>query len=83
MKENHIIQFPIQKNRGLYEKYKEMASKESKVCFVGRLASYKYFNMDQAFLNALEMFDEFFSRSSSFRTHLGGRWSKIGIIHLV
>jgi len=28
------------------------------VCFVGRLASYKYFNMDQAFLNALEMFDE-------------------------
>ena len=27
------------------------------VCFVGRLASYKYFNMDQAILNALEMFD--------------------------
>ena len=26
-------------------------------CFVGRLASYKYFNMDQAILNALEMFD--------------------------
>ena len=62
---------PNPENRGLYEKYKEMASKESKVCFVGRLASYKYFNMDQAFLNALEMFDEFFSRSSSFRTHLG------------
>ena len=27
--------------------------------------------MDQAFLNALEMFDEYFSRSSSFPTHLG------------
>jgi len=27
------------------------------VAFVGRLASYKYFNMDQAILNALEMFD--------------------------
>ena len=27
------------------------------MCFVGRLASYKYFNMDQAILNALEMFD--------------------------
>ena len=25
--------------------------------FVGRLASYKYFNMDQAILNALELFD--------------------------
>jgi UDP-galactopyranose mutase len=48
-----------------------MAARESKVCFVGRLASYKYFNMDQAFLNALEMFDEYFSRSSSFPTHLG------------
>ena len=27
------------------------------VCFVGRLASYKYFNMDQAILNALEIYD--------------------------
>jgi len=35
-----------------------MASKEPGVVFVGRLASYKYFNMDQAFLNALEMFDD-------------------------
>ena len=25
--------------------------------FVGRLASYKYFNMDQAILNALEIYD--------------------------
>lgn len=62
---------PNPENRSLYGKYKEMAARESKVCFVGRLASYKYFNMDQAFLNALEMFDEYFSRSSSFPTHLG------------
>ena len=27
------------------------------MCFVGRLASYKYFNMDQAILNALEIYD--------------------------
>jgi UDP-galactopyranose mutase len=25
---------------------------------LGRLASYKYFNMDQAILNALELFDQ-------------------------
>ena len=31
-----------------YEKYRELAEKEKGVCFVGRLASYKYFNMDQA-----------------------------------
>jgi len=48
---------PNPKNRELYEKYAAMAAKEEGVCFVGRLASYKYFNMDQAILNALEMFD--------------------------
>lgn len=48
---------PNDENRALYEKYRELAEKESHVCFVGRLASYKYFNMDQAILNALEMFD--------------------------
>ena len=34
-----------------------MSQKEKDVKFVGRLASYKYFNMDQAILNALEFFD--------------------------
>ena len=29
------------------------------MCFVGRLASYKYFNMDQAILNALEIYDNY------------------------
>ena len=48
---------PNPENRELYEKYAELAAKEEGVCFVGRLASYKYFNMDQAILNALEMFD--------------------------
>ena len=44
-------------NNQLYEKYKKLADKEQGVCFVGRLASYKYFNMDQAILNALEIYD--------------------------
>ena len=35
-----------------------MAKAEKGVKFVGRLASYKYFNMDQAILNALELFDK-------------------------
>lgn len=48
---------PNPENRALYEKYAELAAKEEGVAFVGRLASYKYFNMDQAILNALEMFD--------------------------
>ena len=28
------------------------------VHFVGRLANYKYFNMDQAFKNALDLFEQ-------------------------
>jgi len=48
---------PNPENRALYEKYRELAEAEEKVCFVGRLASYKYFNMDQAILNALEIYD--------------------------
>ena len=49
---------PNPANHELFKKYQELAANEPGVCFVGRLASYKYFNMDQAFLNALEMFDE-------------------------
>merc|ERR1719335_1898048 len=48
---------PNPENTALYEKYRALAEKESHVCFVGRLASYKYFNMDQAILNALEIYD--------------------------
>ena len=32
---------------------------EEGVYFVGRLANYKYYNMDTAILNALEIADEF------------------------
>lgn len=49
---------PNPRNHELYEKYQALAAKEPGVTFVGRLASYKYFNMDQAILNALELFDE-------------------------
>merc|ERR1711892_205455 len=48
---------PNPANHALYEQYRELAEKEEGVCFVGRLASYKYFNMDQAILNALEIYD--------------------------
>merc|ERR1719460_937733 len=39
---------PNPKNNELYNKYKALAAAEEGVAFVGRLASYKYFNMDQA-----------------------------------
>ena len=47
---------PTQKNRDIYKMYADMALKEESVHFVGRLASYKYFNMDQAIRNSLDYF---------------------------
>jgi UDP-galactopyranose mutase len=54
---------PTEKNMSLYDKYKQLAiaeEREKNVHFVGRLANYKYFNMDQAIENALELFDTIF-----------------------
>ena len=44
--------------------------------FVGRLASYKYFNMDQAILNAMELFDNLVKEKkiTSAYVTLGIRW---------
>lgn len=48
---------PTQANRDLYEKYRNEAEKSKDVIFAGRLANYKYFNMDQAIKNALDIFE--------------------------
>ncbi|MDB5188990.1 MAG: UDP-galactopyranose mutase [Candidatus Nomurabacteria bacterium] len=50
---------PSERNRIIYEKYQQAATELEKqnIFFVGRLANYKYFNMDQAFKNALDLFD--------------------------
>ncbi|GEP52219.1 UDP-galactopyranose mutase [Flavobacterium noncentrifugens] len=47
---------PNPRNQEIYALYKAEADKLTDVYFVGRLANYKYFNMDQAFKNALELF---------------------------
>jgi UDP-galactopyranose mutase len=49
--------YPIndEKNTKLYEKYKELASKEDKVIFGGRLGHYKYYDMDKVIAAALEL----------------------------
>jgi UDP-galactopyranose mutase len=47
---------PNPQNKKTYAKYKKEADKLKQIYFVGRLANYKYFNMDQAFKNALDLF---------------------------
>jgi UDP-galactopyranose mutase len=41
----------------MYEKYKLLAAAEPGVSFVGRLATYHYYNMDQVTAMALHEFD--------------------------
>ena len=48
--------YPVndEKNGELYSRYRELADKEEKVVFGGRLGEYKYYDMDQVIASALE-----------------------------
>ena len=48
--------YPVndEKNSALYEKYRALAEKETKVIFGGRLGEYRYYDMDQVVEAALE-----------------------------
>ena len=46
---------PNKENFALYQKYRELAEEFPNLYLSGRLAEYKYFNMDQALENALEL----------------------------
>ncbi len=51
--------YPIPRadNRALYERYRKLAVRETNVTFVGRLAEYRYYNMDQVVASALATFE--------------------------
>jgi UDP-galactopyranose mutase len=44
---------PTPENAALYKRYAELAASHKRVHFVGRLATYKYYNMDQVVAQAL------------------------------
>lgn len=46
---------PTPENQQLYLRYKELASAEKHVHFIGRLAEYRYYNMDQVVAAALKL----------------------------
>lgn len=52
--------YPVndEKNGTLYQQYKELAEKEDKVIFGGRLGEYKYYDMDQVIAAALNKLAE-------------------------
>ena len=47
---------PRKENAEIYEKYKTLADGQKDVHFVGRLATYKYYNMDQIVAQALTVY---------------------------
>ncbi len=49
--------YPVnnEKNQKLYEQYAALAVQEEHVIFGGRLAEYKYYDMDDVIASALEM----------------------------
>lgn len=49
---------PAPEAKALYQQYKALADQENKVSFVGRLATYRYYNMDQVVGMALTEFDK-------------------------
>lgn len=56
--------YPVlnERNQNLYAKYQTLSDGEaSNIHFIGRLASYKYFNMDQAIKHSLDYFEKHFS----------------------
>jgi len=59
--------YPINDESGkaIYDQYKEVAEQENDVMFIGRLAEYRYYNMDQVIDSSMKSFDEFIQRVGS------------------
>ncbi|WP_295393320.1 UDP-galactopyranose mutase [uncultured Thiodictyon sp.] len=53
---------PRPENEALYRQYKALAERETSVTFVGRLAQYRYYNMDQVIGAALAAADRLLGR---------------------
>ena len=62
---------PRPENNEMYKKYKTLADAATGVHFVGRLATYKYYNMDQVTAQALTTFAKISSQSRALNN---GSW---------
>lgn len=62
---------PRPENAELYAKYEALAKQRSDVHFVGRLATYKYYNMDQIVGQALTLYKKIEARSGATRKAAG------------
>ena len=61
---------PRPENAELYKKYQQLANQTNHVYFVGRLATYKYYNMDQVVAQALTLFKKIVANEKEY--HVNG-----------
>lgn len=62
---------PRPENAELYKKYQLLANQTPDVYFVGRLATYKYYNMDQVVAQALTLFKRISANENEY--HVNGK----------
>lgn len=61
---------PRPENAEIYRKYQQLAASMTKTFFVGRLATYKYYNMDQVVAQSLTLFKKLMQHQAE--THVNG-----------
>ncbi|MGI8598545.1 MAG: UDP-galactopyranose mutase [Chitinophagaceae bacterium] len=66
---------PRAENAEIYKKYQQLAATISNTYFVGRLATYKYYNMDQVVAQALTTFKKIMQEEPE--THVNGQKNTI------
>ena len=68
---------PRQENGEIYKKYKQLAESASHVYFAGRLATYKYYNMDQVAAQALTLYSKLTGqkRNEATAAYVNSRYS--------
>ena len=62
---------PRPANAEIYKKYEALASREENVYFVGRLATYRYYNMDQVVAQALVLSSKMSGTPATGGSHVG------------
>ncbi|MGZ3304620.1 MAG: UDP-galactopyranose mutase [Asticcacaulis sp.] len=68
---------PRPENQALYKQYEELAAKRDDVIFVGRLGTYKYYNMDQVVAQSLATYRRLAPRLSSLTGALTDDMSQV------
>ena len=62
---------PRPENAEIYKKYQQLTTAMTNTYFVGRLATYKYYNMDQVVAQSLTLFKKLMQRQAE--THVNGQ----------